>query len=92
MLLHSTAAIIMLVPILFPLITQLGIDPIQFGLILTMNLGIGQQTPPVASVLLTTCSVGNVPLNQTLKYLKYFIAAMLVILALITYVPWLTIQ
>ncbi len=88
MILHSAAAIIMLIPILMPLITQLGIDPIHFGIIVTINLGIGQQTPPVASVLLTTCTVGNVPLVQTLKYLKYYLAVMLLLLALFTYIPW----
>ena len=87
MFMHSAAAIIMLVPILMPLIHRLGIDPIHFGIIITINLGIGQQTPPVASVLLTACAVGNVPLVETFPYLKYYIAVMLAILALITYVP-----
>ena len=87
MIMHSAAAIIMLVPILMPLIHELGIDPIHFGIIVTINLGIGQQTPPVASVLLTTCAVGNVPLVKTFKYLKVFIAVMLVILAIVTYIP-----
>lgn len=87
MLLHSSAAIIMLVPIFMPLINQLGIDPIHFGIVVAMNLGIGQQTPPVASVLLTTCSVGRTPLSAVLPYLKYFIAVMLIVLALITYIP-----
>ncbi|SHI56598.1 TRAP transporter large permease [Desulfosporosinus lacus] len=87
MFMHSAAAIIMLIPILMPLIRELGIDPIHFGIIITINLGIGQQTPPVASVLLTACSVGNVPLVQTFPYLKVYLAVMLGILALITYVP-----
>ncbi|KJR48352.1 TRAP-type C4-dicarboxylate transport system, large permease component [Desulfosporosinus sp. I2] len=87
MFMHSAAAIIMLIPILMPLIHKLGIDPIHFGIIITINLGIGQQTPPVASVLLTACSVGDVPLVQTFPYLKVYIAVMLGILALITYVP-----
>ncbi|MFG6497054.1 TRAP transporter large permease [Fictibacillus sp. UD] len=87
MLLHSSAAIIMLVPILMPLIHQVGIDPVHFGIIVAMNLGIGQQTPPVASVLLTTCSVGKTPLSEVLPYLKYFLATMLIVLALITYIP-----
>jgi len=87
MIMHSAAAIIMLVPILMPLVHELGIDPIHFGIIVTINLGIGQQTPPVASVLLTTCAVGNVPLVKTFKYLKVFIAVMLVILAIVTYIP-----
>jgi C4-dicarboxylate transporter DctM subunit len=87
MLLHSSAAIIMLIPILMPLVNQVGIDPIHFGIVVTMNLGIGQQTPPVASVLLTTCSVGKVSLMEVLPYLKIFITAMLLVLVLITYIP-----
>jgi tripartite ATP-independent transporter DctM subunit len=90
MILHSSAAIIMLVPILMPLVNQLGIDPIHFGIIVTMNLGIGQQTPPVASVLLTTCSVGKTSLAEVLPYLKFFIAVMLFVLALVTYIPWVS--
>ncbi|MEK7820201.1 MAG: TRAP transporter large permease, partial [Pseudomonadota bacterium] len=48
--LHSAAAIILVVPIVMPLVLQMGIDPVHFGIIVTINLGIGQQTPPVASV------------------------------------------
>jgi tripartite ATP-independent transporter DctM subunit len=51
--LHSAAAIILVVPIVMPLVHATGIDPVHFGLIVTLNLGIGQQTPPVASVLVT---------------------------------------
>ena len=50
--LHSAAAIILVVPIVMPLVKAVGIDPVHFGLIVTLNLGIGQQTPPVASVLM----------------------------------------
>ena len=49
--LHSAAAIILVVPVVIPLVHAVGIDPIHFGLVVTLNLGIGQQTPPVASVL-----------------------------------------
>jgi len=87
MFLHSAAAIIMLVPILMPLVHQLGIDPVHFGIVLTINLGIGQQTPPVASVLLTACSVGQTPLVKVLPYLKYYLLVMLLVLALVTYIP-----
>jgi TRAP-type C4-dicarboxylate transport system permease large subunit len=58
--LHSAAAIILVVPIVMPLINQqAGIDPVHFGLVVTLNLAIGQQTPPVASVLITACSVAG---------------------------------
>jgi tripartite ATP-independent transporter DctM subunit len=59
MFLHSAAAIILVVPIVIPLINQVGIDPVHFGIIVTLNLAIGQQTPPVASVLVTACSVAK---------------------------------
>ena len=87
MFLHSTAAIIMLVPLLMPLVKQVGIDPIHFGAVLTLNLGIGQQTPPVASVLITTCSIAKLSIQQVFKYLKWFILAMILVLILVTYVP-----
>ncbi|WP_240375975.1 TRAP transporter large permease [Bacillus piscicola] len=86
MILHASAAVIMLVPILMPLVNQIGIDPVHFGIILTVNLAIGQQTPPVASVLLTACQVGNTRLVETLPFLKYFILAMLLVLLLVTYI------
>jgi tripartite ATP-independent transporter DctM subunit len=57
--LHSAAAIILVVPIVVPLIVQAGIDPVHFGLVVTLNLAIGQQTPPVASVLITACSIAG---------------------------------
>jgi hypothetical protein len=85
--LNSTPTIILLVPILMPLVRQVGIDPIHFGLVLTINLGIGQQTPPVASVLLTTCAIAKISIDQIFKAMWYFLAAMLVVLLLVTYWP-----
>lgn len=90
MVLHSAAAIVMLTPIMMPLVRAAGIDPIHFGIIMTVNLGIGQQTPPVASVLLTTMSIANVTLAEVFRYLPYFLAAMIVVLLLVTYVPELS--
>lgn len=57
MFLHSAAAIILVVPVVMPLVRAVGIDPVHFGLIVTINLGIGQQTPPVASVLMVASSI-----------------------------------
>ena len=59
MFLHSAAAIILVVPIVMPLVRAVGIDPVHFGLIVTINLGIGQQTPPVASVLMVASSIAK---------------------------------
>jgi tripartite ATP-independent transporter DctM subunit len=88
MFLHSAAAIILTVPIVMPLITQVGIDPIHFGLVLTLNLAIGQQTPPVASVLIAACSIAKTDIWETTKANLGFIGVLLVVLFLCTYVPW----
>jgi len=90
MFLHSAAAIILTVPIVMPLIHQVGIDPIHFGLVLTLNLAIGQQTPPVASVLIASCSIAKSDIWETTKANLGFIGVLLVVLLLCTYVPWLS--
>lgn len=85
--LHSVAAIILVVPIVIPLIELAGIDPVHFGLIVTLNLAIGQQTPPVASVLITACSIARANIWDVSKVNIYFVAVLLVVLFLCTYVP-----
>ena len=85
--LHSVAAIILVVPIVVPLITLVGIDPVHFSLIVTLNLAIGQQTPPVASVLITSCSIAKANIWDVSKVNVYFVAVLLVVLLLCTYVP-----
>jgi tripartite ATP-independent transporter DctM subunit len=85
--LHSAAAIILVVPIVMPLVKAVGIDPVHFGLIVTINLGIGQQTPPVASVLMVACSIAKADVWAVTKVNVYFIAVLLAVLLLVTYVP-----
>lgn len=85
--LHSAAAIILVVPIVMPLVRQVGIDPVHFGLVVTLNLGIGQQTPPVASVLLTACSVAKADIWEVSKANVRFVLVLLAVLLLATYVP-----
>jgi len=85
--LHSAAAIILVVPIVIPLINQVGIDPVHFGLIVTLNLAIGQQTPPVASVLITACSIARANIWDVTKVNVYFVAVLLVVLLMSTYIP-----
>jgi len=85
--LHSAAAIILVVPIVMPLVNAVGIDPVHFGLIVTLNLGIGQQTPPVASVLITACSVAKADIWEVSKANVRFVGVLLAILILVTYVP-----
>jgi tripartite ATP-independent transporter DctM subunit len=85
--LHSAAAIILVVPIVVPLIGAVGIDPVHFGLVVTLNLAIGQQTPPVASVLITACAVARANIWEVTKVNVWFVAVLLVVLLLCTYVP-----
>jgi tripartite ATP-independent transporter DctM subunit len=87
MFLHGAAAIILVVPIVMPLVTAVGIDPIHFGIVLTLNLAIGQQTPPVASVLITSCSIAKAGIWETTRTNLPFIAVLAFILLLVTYVP-----
>jgi len=90
MFLHASAAIIVVVPILLPLVTQMGIDPVHFGVITCLNLGVGQQTPPVASVLLTVCATTSLKVEQIMKYAKWYILTMVLVLLISTYVPSLS--
>lgn len=85
--LHSAAAIVLVVPIVMPLVREAGIDPVHFGLVVTLNLGIGQQTPPVASVLATACSVAGADIWEVSRVNLRFIAVLLALLLLVTYVP-----
>jgi C4-dicarboxylate transporter, DctM subunit len=85
--LHSAAAITLVVPIVMPLVRAAGIDPIHFGLIVTVNLGIGQQTPPVASVLTTACAIAHCDVWEVTRVNLWFIAVLVGVLLLCTYVP-----
>lgn len=87
MVLHGAAAIILTVPIFMPLVHQLGIDPVQFGILLTLNIALGQQTPPVASVLVTACSIAKTDVWKTTRTNLPFIAVLVTVLLLVTYVP-----
>ena len=85
--LHSAAAIILVVPIVMPLVKTVGIDPVHFGLIVTLNLGIGQQTPPVASVLMASCSIAKADMWAVTKVNLPFIGLLVATLLMVTYVP-----
>ena len=85
--LHSAAAIILVVPIVMPLVMTAGIDPVHFGLVVCLNLAIGQQTPPVASVLVTACSIAKADIWEVTKSNLGFIGVLLFVLLLVTYIP-----
>jgi tripartite ATP-independent transporter DctM subunit len=90
MFLHSAAAIILVVPIVMPLIRQIGVDPIHFGIIVTINLGVGQQTPPVATVLFTTAAIARLPFWDVFVVGWPFTVVLVLVTLLVTYVPWIS--
>jgi tripartite ATP-independent transporter DctM subunit len=79
--------IIICTPIFLPVMEQLGMDPIQFGIVMMINLGIGLVTPPVGTVLFVGCAVGKIPIEETIKSIWPFYLALLMALVLVTYVP-----
>ena len=87
MFLHSAAAIILVVPVVMPLVRTVGIDPVHFGLIVTVNLGIGQQTPPVASVLMVASAIAKESIWAVTRVNVWFIAVLLAVLLMVTYIP-----
>jgi tripartite ATP-independent transporter DctM subunit len=88
--LETIAAITILVPVMLPITTQLGIDPVHFGIVMVLNLMIGLLTPPVGMVIYILSRVANMPLTQAIKAVLPFLAPLLAVLALITFVPEVT--
>ena len=82
--------IIIATPIFLPLATQLGMDPVQFGVMLILNLGIGLVTPPVGAVLFVACAIGKLPVEETVRTILPFYCALLLALLAVTYLPGLT--
>lgn len=82
--------IVILTPILLPVCMKLGMDPIQFGLVLIFNAGMGLLTPPVGTVLFVGCAIGKVDVKAGTKAMMPFFLAMIVALFLITYIPFFT--
>ena len=82
--------IIITTPILLPVVMEVGVDPVHFGIVMMLNLGIGLVTPPVGSVLFVGSAVGKVPVEQAVKTIWPFYGALLLALMIITFVPALS--
>lgn len=82
-----TPAVLIFTPIFLPIVTNMGVDPIHFGIIMILNLSVGLCTPPVGSVLFIGCSVANVKIDKVIRPLLPMFIAMLVVLMIVTYVP-----
>ncbi|MEE2867570.1 TRAP transporter large permease [Roseibium aggregatum] len=85
-----TPALLIFTPIFLPVVEDLGMDPVHFGVVMTFNLCIGICTPPVGSALFVGCSVGGVKIGQVLKPMLGFYAVLVALLLLVTYVPALS--
>lgn len=79
--------ILIVTPILLPVIKALGTDPVQFGIVIMMNLAVGSLTPPVGTTLFAGCAVGDISVERVTKALLPFYIVMVVALLLVTYVP-----
>lgn len=82
--------ILIMTPILLPVVKMLGVDPVHFGMIMMVNLGIGLLTPPVGGVLFVGAAVAKLPIEQVTKALLPFFGALLLVLAAVTYIPALS--
>ncbi|MCX5907052.1 MAG: TRAP transporter large permease [Deltaproteobacteria bacterium] len=88
--LEGVPALIMTVPVLLPIATQLGIDPVHFGIILIANMGIGLFLPPIGVGVLIGCSIGKITVSEVAKPLFPYLAVNFAVVLLITYWPALT--
>jgi len=86
---EGTSLLIILTPILMPLLHKIGVDPVQFGLVMVVNLTIGGVTPPVGTILYTVCSITGTHVGEFTREVLPFVGALVLVLLLITYVPWL---
>ena len=87
MIMDMAALILICTPIFLPLAISLGIDPLQFGMILMMNLGLGLCTPPVGACLFVGCAIGKVPIEKAVRTIWPFYAAIFIALMMTTFVP-----
>jgi C4-dicarboxylate transporter DctM subunit len=87
MFIETSAAIIVLAPILVPVARHFGIDPVHFGTIMVVNLALGMITPPFGVNLFAACTVARISLDRIVRYLLPFVLVIIACLMLITYIP-----
>ncbi|WP_372612679.1 TRAP transporter large permease [Halomonas sp.] len=90
MFIETSAAILVLAPILTPIAIQFGIQPVHFGLIMVVNLALGMITPPLGVNLFAVCAVAKISIDEMLPWLVRFVLVVLVCLMAITYMPWIS--
>jgi TRAP-type C4-dicarboxylate transport system permease large subunit len=80
-------SILICTPILLPVMANFGVDPVHFGMIMMLNLGIGLCHPPVGAILFVGCAVGGVTIEEVMRSIWPFYAVMFMVLMLVTYMP-----
>ena len=88
MFMDITPAVLIFAPIFLPVVKSFGMAPIHFGIMMVMNLGVGNIPPPVGSSLFSGCQVANMDMEDMVKPLLPFYAAIFIALLLVAYVPW----
>ena len=84
---ETVAAIIIVVPVLLPVITQIGVDPLHFGIIVVVNLAVGMVTPPLGVCLFVVCGIAKIKLEDISKAVWPFLIAMIIVITILTYIP-----
>ncbi len=85
--LDITPAVLIFTPMLLPVVTSLGVDPVHFGIVMVMNLCVGLATPPVGSVLFLGCTVSGASITDVSRALIPLYLAMVAALLLVTFIP-----
>ncbi|MEX0929352.1 MAG: TRAP transporter large permease [Balneolales bacterium] len=88
--LDMTPAVLIFTPIFLPVVMELGMDPVHFGIIMVLNLSVGLCTPPVGTLLFVGCGIANVSIVKVIKPLLPIFAAMVISLMLVTFFPWIS--
>jgi tripartite ATP-independent transporter DctM subunit len=89
-LMDMSPLILILTPILLPVVKLLGVDPVHFGMIMMVNLGIGLITPPVGTVLFVGSAISGLKIGVVTKAMAPFFVALFIVLMMVTYIPWLS--
>lgn len=89
-LMDMSPLILILTPILLPVVKALGVDPVHFGMIMMVNLGMGLITPPVGTVLFVGSAISKLKIGVVARAMRPFFMALFVVLLMVTYVPWLS--
>ncbi|MGL4402679.1 MAG: TRAP transporter large permease [Fusobacteriaceae bacterium] len=90
MIMDMAPLILIVTPILMPVVAKIGMDPVQFGIIMMLNLGIGLLTPPVGSTLFVGCSIADISIEKIAKSLKPFYIMLFLYLLAVTFIPTIT--